>query len=528
MKKWLTVLCFLLLLLSVSAALGETSVAYTPEQPRVGDYVDVVVTPDRENPKEVIYELLCNGEKSIAYKPENKKAGVHLAASFRPRTEGTYTLRVTVTYSAKDKETAEVTIPVSGTAPVPEGPDVVYSQKDGWWYRVKYSSTRDLQKAGCAIFSMSHILQRLGFSGEAVTPQVLGKTYSYFYKEGEGTWNEGLVNKCAQAYDFLTQKDVMRNTREIAAALGEGDLFTFSIVDGHIAMGDALSEDGTKIHVVDSAPGATFDRIRFKGNIFYRNEDGTFTQTDNPADLPGIRWFFETQEYGGAEYWMNLDYLANRGVRLVRPYWLKADLGEGLRGVGVEYAGAVYTKVTRGDEAVRVRTKDLVLSGEGAPKVAYVTAAKGTFLVDANGKKIADRKKIPRNTLLLLFSTEDGLLYAWWDDSFGYLNPKDVDVMDPAAEDVRTGLIAMNGKAVGNTAVIVHLNPQAKSMKIAQWKVGTPAAVIEKKDEFYLLEAKGMRGWVHEKYFIPDQPEPAEGNTTEGSQEDGQKIDEGK
>ena len=122
MKRIAAILVFLLMLAVLSAAAGEVSVTFSPEQPRVGDYVDVTVTPEREGFKSITWSMTVDGEKSIAYKNPDKKKGAdqHLAASFRPRKEGSYILKVTVSYGAKDKETAEVTIPVSGSAPMPQ------------------------------------------------------------------------------------------------------------------------------------------------------------------------------------------------------------------------------------------------------------------------------------------------------------------------------------------------------------------------------------------------------------------------
>jgi len=72
MKRLLFLLCLLLLLSACSAALADPAVSFSPEQPRVGDYVDVTVTPSRADPEEIIYELLLDGEKSITYKPETR------------------------------------------------------------------------------------------------------------------------------------------------------------------------------------------------------------------------------------------------------------------------------------------------------------------------------------------------------------------------------------------------------------------------------------------------------------------------
>ncbi len=534
MKRLWMLLVLLVLLTACSAAAAEMKITCTPENPRVGDYVDVTVVPDRDDYREITWELLYDGEKSITYKPVNnsKETKLRLNASFRPRKECTCTLRVTAVYSRKDKEISEITIPVSGFAPGQEGPEVIYSQKDGWWYKKWYSKAngRDLQKSACAIFTLSHALQRMGYTDESVLPEVLGKTYSYFYRPGEGTNNSGLIAKAAEVYDFTTQKDLMRSVKEITASLKQGDLLTFSIVDGHIALGDALSEDGTKVHIVDSAPGATFERIRKKGSIFFRNADGTFTQTDNPDEIPGSRWFFETHEYGGMEYWMSIDYCALRGMRMIRKPWLKADPGTGAVGVTVEYAGAMMSKVIRGEESWRVPTRDLILTGSEphAPKVAIVTAKKGTTLKDGAGKTIPGHKGIRPNALVLVLEAGEDSVYAWWDNTFGYLTPADITLLDAEPEGFATGVIAMNGNTSGTRTVAVHRNPKANSDKLDSWKTGTPVCVAEKKGDFYLLEAKGFRGWVHAKYVILDQPEGTEASkNTEGGPDNGQEINKG-
>ena len=525
MKRLLVLLCFLLLAAGCSAAAAETVAAFSPENPRVGDYVDVAVTPGREDPQEISWELFIGEEKSITYKPVSKDPdnGRHLTASFRPRQEGEYTLRVTVSWGKEDTETVEITVPVSGFAPAQENPDVVYSQKDGWWYKKKYSSKRDLQKAGCAIFALSHALQRMGISDAAVVPDALAKTYSYYYVEGRGTYNAGLIGKAAADYDFLTQKDLLTTEKEIADSLRRGDLLSFSIVDGHIALADGVSGDGTKVHVVDSAPGATYERITSPESIFILSGDGTYTEAAAPSLLPGIRWFFETREYGGTDYWMDIGYCARRGMRLIRQQWLKAETEEGLRGVSVEYVGALVTKVVRDKAAWRVPTRNLVISGRDAhaPRIAMVTAKKGTYLKDGNGRRITGKNVIRRNYMVLLLSGDEDSYYAWWDDAFGYLTPEDVTVLPAAPESFATGVI-ISGRAT------VHLNPDKKSTGLAEWKKDTPVAVADKQDSYYLVEGKGFRGWVHEKYIQLDKSEENDAKDTEGSSKDGQKIDEGK
>ena len=42
---------------------------------------------------------------------------------------------------------------------------------------------------------------------------------------------------------------------------------------------------------------------------------------------------------------------------------------------------------------------------------------------------------------------------------------------------------------------------------------GTPVAVVQEEDGFFLVEGKGVRGWVHSKYItldLADEPESEE------------------
>ena len=109
--------------------------------------------------------------------------------------------------------------------------------------------------------------------------------------------------------------------------------------------------------------------------------------------------------------------------------------------------------------------------------------------------------------MILLLESQDDRLYGVWNGTFGYVPAADVEVLDCAAEGFRTGLISVNGKTSGSTEITAHKNPKASSVAVTKWKPGTPVAVVEESEEFLLLEGKGYRGWVHQKYFTPDQPE---------------------
>ena len=517
-----TLLCLAVLLAALfcaSAALAEAKIAFTPETPKVGEYVDITVTPDREGVAEVRYELSTPEGVVCKYDSKKTKPSAHLTASFRPREEAEYTLTVTLVYGKKDTEPVSVTIPVSGTAEAEDTSDIVYSQKDGWWHKTVYCKKpyETLERGGCAIFSLSHILHRLGYTGEEVQPASLATANSRFYIEGRGTDNGGLINKAAGQYGFITQEDLVLSEKEAAWALRHGDLFTFGIVLGHIAMIDGISEDGTLVHVVDSAPGATFERkndkrYRTNGHIYFQKEDGSFEEAKTADELPGIRWFFETDDYGGMSYWMDLHYCLtynkHAGLRLIRKPWLKS--GDATVS-SLEYTGTMASKVKTGsEEAVRVSTADLSWTTDGAdgPRIAVVTNKKGTNLVDGNSKTLERyAKKLSPGTMLMVLGVDDSLCYVFWKDTFCYVSRKDVDLLPVSPSGFATGLLTMGGKASGTAKVVLRATPKAKGAKVAELTVGTPVAIAETGAEWTLVEGKGYRGWVQNKYMTPDKEE---------------------
>ena len=97
----------------------------------------------------------------------------------------------------------------------------------------------------------------------------------------------------------------------------DGAVFSFAVVNGHIAMIADVSADGSMVKVIDSAPSATWERIG--EHRLYIEKDGSFVPVEDLADIPGIRFYPETDAFGGAVYWLESDYAARRGVRLIQP-----------------------------------------------------------------------------------------------------------------------------------------------------------------------------------------------------------------
>ena len=507
--KALLCLAVLLLALSGASALAESTVSFSPETPRVGDYVDVAVKPAREA-QTVRYEL--STPAGDVYKSKAADLSTHFTASFCPREEAEYTLTAVIVYGKNDTESVSVTIPVSGTAPAQDGTGVVYSQKDGSWHDVVYNKKhhRSLEKAGCAIFTLSHALQRLGLEGEEVRPDSLATKYSSFYIEGRGTDNEGLLTRAGSDFGFLTQADLIETDRGVATCLKRGDLLSFGIVLGHIALADGISEDGKMVHIVDSAPGATFerkDRFKIKGHVYYQLEDGSFQEAETADQLPGIRWFFETGEYGGMEYWMDLHYCAHKGMRLICRPWLKADTGAGLRPVTPEYAGALVCKVNTGSDSVRIMSKDLSWTTDGAdsPQIAVISNKKGAKLTDGDGTAVSNT--LYPGAMFIVLRVEDDLCYVFWKDNFYFISRKNVDLLPVRQEPFSTGLVSANGKTAGTVRVTVRNTPSSKGARVTEWTIGTPVAIVEAGKEYTLVEGKGYRGWIQNKYLTPDAAE---------------------
>ena len=516
MKKSIKTILFCLLMLLLFAvcvsASAEVHISFSPQEIRMGDYVDVTVTSDREGALGVRYDL-STPEGSV-FKGEQDS---HFTASFRPREEAVYTLTATVIYGKKDEESASVTIPVSGQAPTQEGTDVLYSQKDGWWHNKVYSKThkRSVEKAGCALFTLSHALQHMGFTGEDLQPDRLATKYSRMYIANRGTDNERLLTTAGEEYGFETHRDLIESEEELRVWFRLGSYFSFMIVNGHIALADGMSEDGTKVHIVDSAPGATYERIK-NGTIYVLQEDGAFTAAASAEDIPGCRYFFESGEYGGLTYWMDMSYCAHQGMRPIRKAWMTLD---GVPVTGIEYAGTMVTKVTVSGESRRVNTRDLTWTTLGAEgnRIAVVTGKKGATFLDGNRKKKSGfNKAIAYGTMLTVISVSDTACYVAYKDAFGFVSLETVDLVEPSQDSFQTGLVSLNGRTAGTSPISVRKEPSSKSKEIGTWKPGTPVAVAGKDGEFYLCEGKGLRGWIQEKYL-----------TLEGANADGQTVNEG-
>lgn len=194
-------------------------------------------------------------------------------------------------------------------------PSVRYSQFSGLWKDEKYGSST-LEHSGCAIFALAHALDHLGVKGEDTLPRALAKAYAFCLRDG-GTVNATLIGNAGNAFGFKTRYELYKDLPTIRQRLEQGAVFSFAVVNGHIALVVEQNEDGSMMRIVDSAPSATWERIK-NASLYRREEDGSFTPITDLTQLDDMRFYVENNAFGAATYWLEDSYVARRGVRLIQ------------------------------------------------------------------------------------------------------------------------------------------------------------------------------------------------------------------
>ncbi|MDO5435840.1 MAG: SH3 domain-containing protein [Clostridia bacterium] len=494
--KRLFILLLAAVLLPVLSASAAGTVSLSADTLPAGQVLDITVNAGG-SAVSCLYSVTMDGNKVYT----QKKATDHFSASYLPEKAGQYELSVTVTYNDKTKETLSApftVLPADGDDAIPS----VYSQKDGTWDKKPYRKST-LEKAGCAIFTLSHALHRMGITGEDTMPAELAVTYKYCLIQG-GTRNNMLTRNAAEKYNFLTEEELIKDQTRIADELRRGSMFTFSIVIGHIALVDGISEDGSMVHIVDSAPTATAERIK-KASMYTMDESGQFIPFSAPEELPEAHWFFETSGCGGLEYWLELSYVAKRGVRLIQPSPFTLTGSGSDHPVVVTVFGTSVCTISDSGQESTVPAKDLIWNigaDDGARIAAVVTKKTYTLIKDSAGKKAG---KAEPGTILPVIGV-DGDTVTILDGSFvGNVSKKDVELIEVSDKDPLTARIALNGNTSGRAKIRARLTPSAKGKTIAQWPTGTAIAVIEEKGDWCRVEAKGLCLWVEKKNVLYDE-----------------------
>ena len=507
-KRWIIALAIVCCLTGCfGIAAGEILMTAEPKETAVGGLVDVKTETGDADAK-VKYTLSRGGNEVFQGKEDS-----HFEVSFRPREEGEYLLETEVIYPDGSTDKGSVRILVSGTAEDPQNTDKIYSQKDGWWKDKAYSKS-ELEKSGCAIFTLSHALLRMGWTGEAIRPENLAVTYKNCYVKN-GTAVARLIHNASLEYGYTTRSALVTDAASLREGLKNGDYYSFSIAAGHIALMTGIDEKAGKVRIVDSAPSATFERIK-KGKI-YDLRDGEYIEVEDPGEIAEARYFFETQFYGGMEYYMDLSYCARRGGRLIRPAWCYY-MGDGGRiGAVVEALGSGESVITVNDEKKTVVTRELSWGEEGQPRLAVVNGNKAIRMVNSEGKRIGN---IPAHSVVPVLGENEDQVYVLYGENRGYAAKRSVEVIEPIEGEIWHGVISVNGNTSGRATVKLRHGPSEKERVAGNWKTGTEVTVIRKENDFWLVEAGGIQVWVQENYVTTDAPAESAGDAekTENSE----------
>ncbi|MBE5793387.1 MAG: hypothetical protein E7323_01745 [Clostridiales bacterium] len=195
-------------------------------------------------------------------------------------------------------------------------PDVtIHSQFSGLWKNAKYGVST-LEHSGCAIFALSHAMDWLDMERPETLPQALADKYAFCLRDG-GTINSTLVGNAGDDLGFKTRFDLYTERGTIRDRLEKGAVFSFAVVNGHIALVVDVSEDGSMMRIIDSAPSATWERIQ-NAQLYQLQTDGSFSPIASLNELEGIRYYPENDAFGGTSYWLESSYVAKRGVRLIQ------------------------------------------------------------------------------------------------------------------------------------------------------------------------------------------------------------------
>jgi hypothetical protein len=130
--------------------------------------------------------------------------------------------------------------------------------------------------------------------------------------------NSTLIGRAGKNFGFKTQQELIKSKNAILNKFGEGAVFSFAIVKGHIALAAAADEKEEMVLIYDSAPSVTLERLQ-RGKMYLRDENGSYQEIKDLSLVPESKYYFVTDSFNGMCYYMDLDYVAKRGVRLIQP-----------------------------------------------------------------------------------------------------------------------------------------------------------------------------------------------------------------
>ncbi|MBR2699393.1 MAG: hypothetical protein IKE76_12450 [Clostridia bacterium] len=200
----------------------------------------------------------------------------------------------------------------------------IYSQ-DSAWEGIGYSGST-LKEYGCGLFTVHHAMQWVGID-PVPSPAAMAETdrkrgffsneASYFTRSAgvHGYSAEDLWSSCYELEPFrnrLTQVFA----RGGAVTLHVSGINRWSVngrIDGHYLLGVGISDDGCKVHVVDSSAGTTLGVVRDTTYNAYYHDGSAFIPLDKGWDIVetirAVSFGRKSAYASGCEYWVDIGFI---------------------------------------------------------------------------------------------------------------------------------------------------------------------------------------------------------------------------
>ena len=203
----------------------------------------------------------------------------------------------------------------------------IYSQ-DSAWEGISYSGST-LTEYGCGLFTVHHAMQWVGID-PVPSPAAMAETdrkrgfysneASYFTRSAgvHGYFAEDLWKSCYDA-------DTFRNSlTEVFARGGAVTLHVSGInrwsvngrINGHYFLGVGISDDGDKVHIVDSSAGTTLGVVRDTTYNAYCHDGSAFIPLDKgwgvDETIRAVSFGRKSAYASGCEYWVDIGFIQQK------------------------------------------------------------------------------------------------------------------------------------------------------------------------------------------------------------------------
>lgn len=176
---------------------------------------------------------------------------------------------------------------------------------------------------------------------------------------------------------------------------------------------------------------------------------------------------------------------------------------EGGTAVGVVELGRTSSKIQYQGKTVSVSTSDLTFS-ENVPenkKLATIYAprtGKASLRQTASSKGTL-LKNCKAGTIVSVLAIGNGYTRINYKGTVGYIKTACLKFYGDSGSTAQ-GVLSYKGNTGGGTTVNVRNTPKGDSAKVAEWRTGTEVTILSHANGWYEIEAKGIHGYVMEKY----------------------------